>query len=366
MISDREYNELIFAIIKHYDIIESEIMTNIAKRLRFDATMKPTTEWLINKLSELGGLNAENIKVIAKYSKLTTKEIKNILETVSNKAIPTIELTKLYKKGEIAIDPNVFINSEVIKNIVNTSYNGARDTFIQVNRAIVESSSSKYIEILNQSYLEVASGIYDYQTSIRKAINKFGNEGISGATYRYVNEETGRVTTRRYDIAGVVRRDILTASHQVAVKSNIAIIDELKPKYVRLSEHIKCRLTHFSWQGTIIKREDLVKITGLGEVDGLGGINCKHEVYVFYGKERGNELKMIEKDESNEEYELSQRQRAMERHVRKYKRKETLFKANRDEEEYYKSVNKKKHWQKELRDFTEENDLIREYLREKI
>jgi len=364
--SDRQYDELIKKIIQHYDIIELEMIKNIAKRLRFEPETTPTTEWLIKKLSEIGGLNEDNLKVISKYSKLTKKEIKQILETVGEKTIPKSELTEAYKSGSITIEPNTFIESQVIQNIVNQSYKQLENTFLNINKAIVESARQQYVEILNQSYLEVSSGIYDYQTSIRRAINKFGDAGISGATYKYVDEDTGAILTRRYDIAGVVRRDVLTASHQLAVKSNMAVIEELQPKYVRLSEHVKCRPTHFHWQGTIIKREDLYEVTRIGEVDGLGGINCKHEVYAFYGKERGNDLKKIDKDESSEEYELSQTQRAMERSVRKWKRKETLFKGTDDEEMYNKSAKKRKLWQARLRNFTNENNLIRDYLREKV
>lgn len=364
--SDRQYDMLIKSIIEHYDVIELEILKNIGKRLMFDETITPTIDWLFGKLGELGGLTEDNLKIIAKYSNMTNKELKYILETVGIDSLPMTDLTKAYTRGDITINPMVFASSPAINNIINQSYLQASNTFLQINRSIVESAREQYVDILNQAYLEVSAGVYSYQDSIRRGINKMGEQGISAATYRYVNESTGIVSTKRYDIAGVVRRDVLTSAHQLSVKTNVAVINELNPEYVKLSEHAKCRESHFPWQGTIIKRKDLVSVTDLGAVDGLGGINCKHEVYAYFGDNRGDDEKQIPKGESTKEYDLSQQQRQLERNVRRWKRKETLFETNGDTKAYNISKAKRRYWQSQTKAFVDKHNLVRDYLREKI
>ena len=360
--SDTQFELLAKKLIDIYAYIELDIIKNISSRFSLSEDVKPTTTWLIKKLSETGTLNSENIKIIAKYSKMATKEIRNILNTVGFDSLPS--LTSAYKSGIIQFDLKTFMNSQVLKNIIDLSYYNTTSTFLDINKRILESANKSYTEILTTAYLETSTGVYGYQTSIRKALNNFADVGITGATY---SQSDGSV--RRYDIAGVVRRDILTATHSLAVNANMALINELQPEYVKLSEHDRCRPQHFSWQGTIIKREDLVETTQLGQVDGLGGINCKHQVYAWYGKERGNELKKIDKDKNEKVYDLSQEQRYFERQIRKYKRKEAIYEDKQDKtslELKKKASIKKREWQKKLAEFADDNGLIRQYIREKI
>jgi len=158
----------------------------------------------------------------------------------------------------------------------------------------------------------------------------------------------------------------MTANHNLVNNINQSVAEELEVEYLYLSEHIKCRPTHFPWQGTIIKRQDLVKITKLGEVDGMGGANCKHYPIPYFGTARGNELKKISLEEVTKQYELSQKQRYIERGIRKWKRKERIFKNAEDKEYYKKCKDKVKEWQLRAKKFTEDNDLRRDFTRENV
>lgn len=209
-------------------------------------------------------------------------------------------------------------------------------------------------------------GTHSYQEAIRESINDLSNKGITTLTYRVEDEDGNLVGIRNYDIEGTVRRDILTSTRKLSNDINKEICDELNPEYIKISEHEACRPTHFPWQGTIIKYEDLVSVTGYGDVAGLGGINCKHYFEPYFGSARGDDLKKVSEAEATEKYRLSQQQRYLERGVRKWKRKQEMFKANEDVESYAKSKDKTLEWQKRLQDFTKENNLKRDFTREYV
>ena len=195
---------------------------------------------------------------------------------------------------------------------------------------------------------------------------ELGNKGITTLTYKTLDENGNIVGIRNYDVEGAARRELVTATHNLTNSINQAVAEELKVEYLYLSEHIRCRPQHFHWQGTIIKREDLVKVTRLGEVDGMGGPNCKHYPTPYFGTARGKELKKISIEEATEQYELSQKQRYIERGIRKWKRKQRLFKTADDKEYYEKCKNKVKEWQLRNKEFTEKNNLRRDFSRENV
>lgn len=358
-----------------YSQIELDLLELIIKKLKLaDGEIGGSLEWYLKRLNAVGGLNKETLKVISKYTGITQKELKKMFKTIGIDTIDALDLQNAYKKGKISINPKTFYEDRVIYNIIDKSFNNTTKTFFKINSNIVESLKQEYIDILNTAYLETSTGVYDYGTSIRKALNKFADAGITGATYKYPDG-----TTRNYDIAGVVRRDILTASHQLSGDITEEIIKETKPEYIYLSEHYQARPSHALWQGYYVRAEDFEAITDYGSVTGIYGVNCKHYHYPYFGDIDENKFvyyddtdyKLYKKgrrlvnDEKNARlYELSQEQRALERHVREWKRKEVV--AQNDEDKL-KAKKKVDFWQHKLRNFTEDHkELRRDYLREKI
>ena len=357
-----------------YSQVELELLELIIKKLKLaDGEIGGSTEWLIKRLQELGGLNKETLKVISKYTGISQKELKKIFKQTGIDTIDSVNLAEAYKKGKITINPSTFKQDKAIMTIVNNSYNEALKTFFKVNENIVENVKKQYIDILNTAYLETSTGVYDYGTSIRKALARFADRGITVATYRYPDG-----SERKYNIEGIVRRDLLTAMHQTSGKVMDEVVDKTKPEYIKITEHYQARPSHEPWQGCIVRKDEFDAITGFGEVDGIYGVNCKHGHFPFFGEVDENRYKMVDgydggrykaytqlvkvdEKENARLYELSQEQRSLERHVREWKRRQIV-----DEDKTL--ANKKvKFWQHKLRNFIDDNpDLRRDYLREKI
>lgn len=358
-------NETIKKLLNIYSELETKLLDEIVEHFKINEEFINSDYWRVTKLEELGVLNNNIIKYIAEVMNKTPEEIKEALKTVGYKVLNINRLNEAYNGGLLKVNPSILTENQVIENLINYSYNELTNRFLDISNKIEQGTRDAYLNVVEKAYIQTSEGI-TYQDAIRNALLELGDKGITTLTYKTVDEDGNVVGIRNYDVEGAIRRELVTATHNLTNNINQAVADELKVEYLYLSEHLKCRPQHFPWQGTIIKREDLVKVTGLGKVDGMGGPNCKHYPTPYFGTARGKELKKISLEEATKQYELSQKQRYLERGIRKWKRKQRLFKAVEDKEYYEKCKNKVKEWQLRNKEFTEKNNLRRDFSRENV
>ena len=362
-------------VIRIYNEIEIDLLIAIAKRFDVYDKATGTLEWQLKKLDELGGLTNESINIIAKHSKRTKKEILKILKDAgySNLDFELLELA--YEEDFIEINPETLKNNDVINDIITLSFKEMDETFKMINTKALESVKSAYMNTLNTAYLEVSTGVYDYQTSIRKALKKLADNGISGATYKR------GLSTINYSLEGTVRRDVITATHQLANKVSIKSCEELGCEYVEISSHIGARVSdknpianHYGWQGKVYKingkddkYDNLKEKTGYpDDILGLGGVNCRHRMFPFFPGISKPTRKSFDKEENQKIYDLTQKQRYLERKVREEKKRAVVYKHANDLENYDKSMIKLKQRINEINKFCKDNNLDRDYSREII
>lgn len=116
-----------------------------------------------------------------------------------------------------------------------------------------------------------------------------------------------------------------------------ALADEMGCDLVEVSAHFGARPEHEAWQGKVYSRSgtnpkypNFYEATGYGTGAGLGGWNCRHSYYPFfedseraYSQEELTEYgsrKVTYNDTEMPEYDATQKQRSMERHIRATKR----------------------------------------------
>lgn len=365
--NNEEYiNKAIEPLLKMYTKIENDLLVMIAEHFKANAEFLNSDYWRIQKLEEMGLFNEEVIEYLAQYTNSTKEEILKALEEIGYDIFNINKLESAFENGKLKINPSTLIENNTIQNIINNAYNELSNHFIELSNKIENSAREAYLNVVEQGYLKTSMGTHSYQGTIRESLNNLGNKGITTLTYTTTDDEGNVTGIRNYDVEGTVRRDILTGVRSLSNNINKTVVEELECEWVYLSEHLRCRPTHFDWQGTIIKYEDLESVTRYGEADGLAGINCAHYFEPYFGDARGDELKSIPKEDALEQYNLSQQQRYLERGIRKWKRKVEIFKANGDTDAQGKSQNKVKEWQNRLKDFAKENNLRRDYTREYV
>ncbi len=375
MISDTDIDEMIQPILNLYNQMEMDLMVEIAKRFASYDEIVGSLEWQLKKLDELGGVNKNLVKIIKQYSDMTEPQIERILQKAGYVNLDIDALEKAFELGVSAVDPIVLMQSENIAQIINLSYKSLKDTFSMINTKALERAKQKYLNILNTAYLDTATGIHSYQDSINNAIGQMAKEGIGGATYkrgkRYIT----------YSIEGTVRRDTLTAVHQLANKVAMQSCKEMNCEYVEISKHLGARVhptnpiaNHAGWQGKVFKingsdseYQNLKVSTGYpDDILGLGGVNCRHRMFPFFpGISIPNPINYNE-DENRRVYEATQHQRKLERDIRALKKRKACAEAVGDDDTASLMQYKLNQKYKEIDEWCSVHNLRRDYSRELV
>lgn len=358
--------EALKKLINMYSELEAYLLDEIIKHFNYNEEFINSDYWKASKLEELGLLNDNIVKYIAKVTNRTPREIKDAFEKIGYNIFNENNLNEAYIGGLIRINPSILVQNNVVHNLIENSYNETTKRFLEISKRVENATRESYLNVVEKTYLQMTSGGITYQEAIRNSLVDLGNKGITTLTYKVIDDDGNVKGLRNYDIEGTVRRELITATNNLTNKINEKIADDLDVEYIYLSEHICCRPTHFPWQGTVIRRKELVNVTKYGEVDGLGGVNCHHYATPYFGTARGTELKHISLEEATEQYKLSQEQRYLERGIRKWKRKERIFKRSSDKEYYKKCKDKVQEWQLRNKKFIENNNLKRDFSRENV
>ncbi len=95
-----------------------------------------------------------------------------------------------------------------------------------------------------------------------------------------------------------------------------------------------CVQGHAEWQGKVFWRnypegnyENFYQATGYGTATGLGGYNCRHQFYAFFGEDDEETYEHIDETVNKQAYEMEQKQRSLERKIREWDRKKKILEA---------------------------------------
>ena len=327
-------------LLELYRQLEDFILKDITRRLLSAGEMTATADRLIWKLKQMGESQAAIEEKLRKLTGLTRKELRSLLQdavltsweddTATLKQLG-IELSNPLENAAVirVMDAEWKKSLKRLENLTNTTINQA--THIDL------------INMLDEADLRVAAGVQSYSAAVCDILDRYAGRGI------YVDYPSG---TRR-TLEAAVRCCVVTSMNQTAAQVTNQYIVEGRCEYVLVSAHLGARVaqkgqpplaSHADWQGKvyrIIGSEDgypnllestgyyIDPVTGQGKVKdplGLHGYNCRHSHKPWdkrlrnpYVDENGN-LK-IDSEENRKRYKLQQKQRAMERNLRAWKRK---------------------------------------------
>ena len=268
-----------------------------------------------------------------------------------------------------------------------------------LTRTTMKQSQIDLINMLDEADLRVAAGVQSYSAAVCDILDRYAGRGI------YVDYPSG---TRR-TLEAAVRCAVVTSMNQTAAQVTNQYIVEGGIEYVLVSAHFGARVAqkgqppiadHSLWQGKAYKITGsepgypnmlestgyrIDPTTGQGTVTNplsLHGYNCRHSHKPWdkrlrnpYVDENGN-LK-IDSEENRKRYELQQKQRAMERNLRAWKRKliekqEQINNPREDmdvgklQQEYDRMAYQLTQKNKAYNDFCKQNDLQPQYDRIKV
>jgi hypothetical protein len=217
--------------------------------------------------------------------------------------------------------------------------------FAQAARGIGEIVSRQNIALANTMattwYAIAANAVVRKELGdSRRAIMEDAVRALSDAGIETVDYKSGVKTT----IDAAVRRHIVSQVSQAKAQILSDKCDEYDQDLVFVSAHFGARPSHAIWQGKVYSRsgtsskypslDEGTGYSGTGPFGSLGdrlcGVNCQHEMVPYMpGLSQLPDLS-FEKEQkrygmtSDEYYRATQKQRALERKVRKYKRRIAL------------------------------------------
>lgn len=346
MLSPNELEYVPGKISRLYRGLQLDIMRDIVARLSVNHEISRTADWEISRLYELGvakevikrhirrtlGLTADEIELIysdilaedyARYAPVYERQGKSFIPFRENRQLQQlIAGVKRQTQGE-------FRNITQSLGFAVKNPDGTRS---------FQPIAKFYQSTLDRAAFGMLSGVYDYNTMLKKAVKELTDSGL-----RTVDYETGYVS--RVEVAA--RRALMTGFNQVVAKITEDNAEALGTDYFEVTYHRGARPTHQPWQGRVYTKEQLATVCGYGEVDGLKGANCYHDFHPFFPGVSKRLYSDEELDRMNEEentpkpygsrqyttYEALQRQRRLETSLRKKREEIALLEQGKASED---------------------------------
>ena len=318
--------------------LEMSIMKDIVRRIKANSGMTSSAEYQIDRLRQMGETDRHIKKQIQTYLRISDQEIDRIYNQVVENEYD--KFSSIYEKTGRKHIP--FGEHQAMKAVVASVLQQSRSTFKNITQSLgfvtIKSGehvftplSDYYQNVLDEAMLEIFSGAFSYDVALKKAIGKMTNSGLRTVEY---------ASGRSYRIESASRTALMTGFGQITGYMNEQVAAELGTNDYETSYHIGARPEHQVWQGKVFSHEELRLICGLGTVTGLCGANCYHwyepfirgvsaRNYTDDELERMIRSENIPRSYNGKEYTIYtalQKQRSMERTMRKQRQDIALLK----------------------------------------
>ena len=312
--------------------VEDDILQDIARRIKtLDELdpLPPTAIWQAWRLAETRAVRSSAVATLAKYTGKSRAEIKRLLEAAGAQTLAADDA--VYTAA--GLDPPPVNQSPALLNLLNAGYRQTCGTWQNLTATTANTVTGTFEDRLSRAWGLVSTGALDYSTAIRRTVDDLAD------TMPYITYPSGHTDT----LEVAARRAVLTGVNQTCAKLQLARMEEMDCEFVEVTAHEGARPTHAVWQGRVYHRggavvqdgeryEDFETATGYGTGPGLCGWNCRHNFYPFYpgiSVRNYTDERLAELDARNipyggglyTRYEITQMQRALERRVRKAKRR---------------------------------------------
>lgn len=361
-----------------YIDLEAQILQNIARHLQGWEQPIDTDRWLLQKLAEIGKLNQENIRLIAKMSGLSQTAAERMLNDAAQDAINNMEPGLRYMaRCGLAGEAVSADKSKNVKRAVNGFHKQAKDTLNRCNTNMLYKASEKYRgivqniareawNILNSGAGGVVSGIEARQQAVRRCIRQLNDKGIPA----FVDKRGREWTPEAY-----VNMAMRNTARSTAEEVQDARIRDAGCNLIQIDSHSGARPKCAKDQGKIFDlnngsgyTEDLHgkriryypwKSSSYGEPDGILGINCRHHKWPFIpGVNVQRHFPTEDMDANDKLYKQTQVQRALERDIRKQKRECMMLDIAGDQDGFEEAAVKLKSKEAQLKDYVDKNSQL--------
>ncbi len=193
-------------------------------------------------------------------------------------------------------------------------------------RYMAEDARRAYLREANRAAVEARSGAKTQPQAVRDAVSRLAERGLDCMSH---TRRDGTVVRVPVDVG--IRRMVEGRCAEEMTEQAIRITRETGGNLVDVPAHRGARPSHAAWHGRTYRLEgsdaehpNYYEACRVGDpVDGLGGYGCRHAVRVHAdGFEPEPPVPM---DQAEREYAATQKQRSLERDIRRLKRAKLLL-----------------------------------------
>lgn len=388
MITPEYLDKIIEETQKQVTYMQTQILRKMCDRIYASFTKKeknifiPTTIKEMHQLMDLGMLEEDIQMIVEKalpdiqeeikkaflqsakeISDYNTDFAKEIVETINKYGEHIdIEIPQYEKIGLPRSAAELNMTAEEIRKLEQI-YNRTKRYADNLCHTLPALGNEEYVDICDRAFLRQKAG-EPIGLLIKDAIKEASANGI-----KFVSYDSGHVDTVEVALARAVRSGINKANAEIVLTR----AGEMGVGHVLVSEHFGARVTkyedytnHAMWQGKVYKIDwnseilkkydvsvpkeeknfawlrkmrstiksvqkespfpDFVNTCGYGELLGICGVNCRHTFSMFFPEFQSVPEKRVGEEKNEKFYEMTQRQREMERSIRKTKTE--LFNLN--------------------------------------
>lgn len=283
-----------------------------------DYLLTSSDRWRIQILQDAGYLLEDITAELSKITKRQEKEIKSAMEEAGVKALEYDH--KIYEAA--GLSPTPLTQSPQLIRLMERNMTATMGEWENYTRTTAEAAQRLFINECDNAYHLISSGAVSYTQAVKEAVNNVVSGGV------IVHYSSGHKDTIETATARAVRTGVAQATGDISIKR----MEEMDWDIILVSAHIGARTgdggqnpgNHLWWQGQFYSRTGKDKRfppfsqTGYGTGEGLCGWNCRHS----FGSGDGvnNPYKDIQTADNYKVEQLENRQRTLERRIRKTKR----------------------------------------------
>ena len=370
MITPEQFQEIGETLLPLLDDLTEWIARDMIERfmIRFgrgeEKLLTGTDEWQAWVLKQAGGNLDEIQKALAKSTGKSQQEIAKIFKDSGIQAA---------KEDAEAAAVTFSGLSRDMMAILSDAYDRTLGEISNITRTTAGATNQKFIDICDAAYWKVRTGAQSYSAALMDGIKALGE------VQPIVRYPSGHNDTLETAMLRCIRTGVAQSSGNMTIQQ----CKDMGWNHVLVSQHLGARVSdtdpiadHAGWQGKVYcidgkdaQFDNLLDATGYpGNPLGLCGYNCRHSFTPFLPGVSRNNNKPIDTEANRRAYELSQKQRAMERRIRAQKRKCTALhtavencedpaEKGKMQEQYVRSAKRLQDQNAAYAKFCEENDL---------
>ncbi|WP_028560672.1 phage minor capsid protein [Paenibacillus pinihumi] len=328
-------------------------------------------QWQQRKLQDLQKYRKETQKISKQYEQEVEQEaeagirgaFKRGAERVKNTVKGLWDKITGKKPAVVPEDGSDESFFRVNESRVNALATAARKDMQQARHAMLRQADDVYRQTIYKAQVYMNSGAASLNQAIDMATRDFLDRGFDSITY---------ANGRRVNVASYAEMALRTASQRAVFSGEGAKRDELGIRTVVISSHANCSKLCLPYQGKVFiddvysggtSADGKYPLLSTAIANGLFHPNCRHNMTTFIPG-ASSLPKPVDDEVAEANYQAEQRQRYMERQIRKYKRREA---GSMDSDNEAAAKAKVKQWQNRLRQhLAQHEELRRDRNRERI